>query len=245
VTASVDAATRPGRLIRLPGLSPYAPTLSRMHELAAARLRDEIPDTVLALEHEPVYTAGSSARRDHLLRTESEIRASGAEVRSADRGGSVTFHGPGQLVVYPILDLAPGGDVVAYLRALEDVVVAACADVGVRASRDPAGTGVWASGRKVCAIGVRVKRARVTMHGFALNCSVDLKWFDAIVPCGIVDRQVASLSTCLGRDVPVAEMEPLVLARLAERFGLDLIPRAAEGAGSAISPPEWHERTIF
>lgn len=193
-----------------------------MRDLAAARLRGTIPDTLLLLEHEPVFTAGSATRPEHLRWAEGAIRAAGAELVSADRGGSVTFHGPGQLVGYPILHLGERADVLRYLRAVEEVVLGACADAGVEASRDPAGTGVWAGGAKVCAIGARVKRARVTMHGFALNCSTDLSWFDAIVPCGIEGRAVTSLSRCLGRRVSVDEMVPIVVRRFEGEFGVIL-----------------------
>jgi lipoyl(octanoyl) transferase len=216
------SARRAGRLVRLPGLTPYGEAHSLMRDLAAARLRDDVPDTLLLVEHEPVFTAGSSTRPEHLRWTEDAIRASGAALVVADRGGSVTFHGPGQLVAYPIVHLGERADVVGYLRDLEDVVIAACADAGVSASRDAAGTGVWANGAKVCAIGVRVKRGRVAMHGFALNCSTDLAWFDAIVPCGIGDRAVTSLSAVAGRAVSVDDMVPFVVRRFGERFGLEL-----------------------
>ena len=193
-----------------------------MHELASARLRGEIPDTLLVVEHPPVYTAGRLWSREHVLWREETMRRAGAEFHLVDRGGSVTFHGPGQLVGYAIVDLGAEGDVMRHLRRLEEVVIRACADVGVSATRDPSGTGVWAGGAKVCAIGVRVKRARVTLHGFALNCSTDLSWFDAIVPCGIAGRDVTSLSRLSGRMVTVREMVVPVVTRFSEVFGLHL-----------------------
>jgi lipoyl(octanoyl) transferase len=201
---------------------PYAEASAWMHELALARLRGEVPDTVLLLEHPPVYTAGRMWKPEHVLWTEAAMRTAGAEFHLADRGGSVTFHGPGQLVGYAIVDLGPGGDVVAHLRRLEDVVIGACEDLGLRAARDPSGTGVWVAGRKACAIGVRVQRRRVTLHGFALNCSTDLSWFDAIVPCGIVDRGVTSLTKVMGRTVRLDEVTPLVITRFEEVFGVHL-----------------------
>jgi len=196
-----------------------------MHDLADQRLRAEIPDTLVLLEHPPVYTAGRRSDPAHILWTEEGMRAAGAELHWVDRGGSVTFHGPGQLVGYPIIDLGTRPDVVRYLRRLEDVVVRACADVGVDGlTRDPEATGVWAGDRKVCAIGVRVKRARVTLHGFALNCTTDLSWFDAIVPCGLEGRTVASLTELTGHEVTVNDMAPLITKRFEEVFGLTIEP---------------------
>jgi lipoyl(octanoyl) transferase len=206
-----------------------------MHQLAERRLRAEIPDTLLLLEHPPVYTVGRRSDPAHILWAEHQIVAAGAELHFVDRGGSVTFHGPGQLVGYPILDLGPAPDVMAYLRALEEVIIRACADVGVSLGRDPEQTGVWAGPRKVCAIGVKLTRARVTLHGFALNCTTDLRWFDAIVPCGLEDRGVASLSGLAGREVTLDEMAPLVAARFEEAFGVELQPLPGSDAGPKAS----------
>jgi lipoyl(octanoyl) transferase len=158
-----------------------------------------------------------------------------------DRGGSVTFHGPGQLVGYPIVDLGPRPDVIAHLRRIEEVVIRACRDAGIELGRDPDATGVWAGDRKVCAIGVKVAHSRVTLHGFALNCTTDLKWFDAIVPCGLADRGVATLSQVAGREVPVAEMAGLVATRFAEVFGVALEP-AQPAVARLISGPSPAER---
>lgn len=150
------------------------------------------------------------------------MRAAGAELHFVDRGGSVTFHGPGQLVGYPIVDLGSTPDVIAYLRSLEEVVIRACGEVGVELHRDPTATGVWSGRQKVCAIGVKLLQARVTLHGFALNCTTDLAWFDAIVPCGLADRSVATLSQLAGRTMTVDEMRPLVARQFGEVFGTDL-----------------------
>ncbi len=140
-----------------------------------------------------------------------------------DRGGSVTFHGPGQLVGYPIVDLGIRPDVPRYVRGLEEAVIRASADAGIPGlGRNPVNAGVWAGDRKVCAIGVRVLAARVTLHGFALNCTTDLAWFDAIVPCGLTDTGVTTLSALAGRPVTVAEMRPLVARHLADQLGLEL-----------------------
>ena len=168
--------------------------------------------TVLLLEHQPVYTAGA--------RTEPGDRPfDGTPVVDVDRGGKITWHGPGQLVGYPIVRLPDPVDVVAHVRRLEDVLLGVCADLGVAAVRVPGRSGVWIAAdergpdRKVAAIGVRVARG-VTMHGFALNADCDLSWFDRIVPCGIRDAGVTSLSAELGRDVTVAEALALTEPRL-------------------------------
>ena len=215
------------RLIRPEAPVPYGVANEWMHDLAERRLRGEIPDTLILLEHPPVYTAGKRWKPEHLLWAQPQIEAAGAELHFIDRGGSVTFHGPGQLVGYPIVDLGPKPDVVGYVRKLEEVVVGACADVGITGlGRNPANSGVWAGDRKVCAIGVRVMRARVTLHGFALNCATDLRWFDAIVPCGLSDHGVASLSEVAGRAVAVEEMAGVVARRFASVFGWNLRPAA-------------------
>jgi lipoyl(octanoyl) transferase len=231
-------AARRGWLVRPAGLVPYRDACDWMHELADRRLRGEVPDTLILLEHPPVYTAGRRWHPSHVLWGEDRIRAAGAELHLVDRGGSVTFHGPGQLVGYPVLDLGPGADVVRYLRMLEEVVIRAGAEVGVRLERDPGATGVWAGGRKVCAIGVRVARRRVTLHGFALNCTTDLSWFDAIVPCGLEGRGVTTLSELCGREVTVDEMAPIVAGQFEAVFGLQLegLPAGITDILAAVPP---------
>jgi lipoyl(octanoyl) transferase len=214
---------------------PYGDAFELMHLLADRRIRAEIPNTLMLLEHPPVYTAGRRSDPTHILWAEHQINAAGAELHFVDRGGSVTFHGPGQLVGYPILDLGPSPDVMNYLRTLEEVIIRSCADIGVALGRDPERTGVWAGPRKVCAIGVKLTRARVTLHGFALNCTTDLGWFDAIVPCGLEDRGVASLSGLAGREVPVDEMAPLVAQRFEEAFGVGLQPIPAGEVGRHLT----------
>ena len=160
----------------------------------------------------------------------------GAELHEVDRGGSVTFHGPGQLVGYPIVDLGVKPDVMAHLRRLEEVVIRAARDVGIELHRDPKATGVWSGDEKVCAIGVKVTHARVTLHGFAINCTTDLSYFDAIVPCGLTDRGVTSLTKLTARDVSVAEVTPLVVRHFEEVFecGLSVAPA---GELSALRSP--------
>lgn len=173
-------------------------------ELHEARVADTAPDTVLLLQHPPVYTAGK--------RTEPwERPLDGAPVIEVDRGGKITWHGPGQLVGYPIVKLPRPLDVVAYVRRMEQLLIDVCAEFGLSTMRVPGRTGVWLHAeadrpqRKVAAIGIRVSR-RVTLHGFALNCDADLSWFDRIVPCGINDAGVTSISAELARKVAVADV---------------------------------------
>jgi lipoyl(octanoyl) transferase len=197
------------------GVVPYEDAWARQRELHAARVAGEGPDTLLLLEHPSVYTAGR--------RTAAHERPfDGTPVIDVDRGGKITWHGPGQLVGYPIVALPDPVDVVAYVRRLEEALIEVCAGFGLPTGRVEGRSGVWVAAdepggagrpeRKVAAIGVRVARG-VTMHGFALNCDPDLAAFGAIVPCGIPDAGVTSLSAELGRDVPVAEaMEPVETA---------------------------------
>jgi lipoyl(octanoyl) transferase len=198
--------------VRRLGLIPYEEAWARQREVHEAVADGTAHDTVLLLEHPSVYTAGR--------RTEPWERPfDGTPVIDVDRGGKITWHGPGQLVGYPILRLPDPIDVVAYVRRLEGLLIGVCADVGVAAQRVDGRSGVWLPAdergpeRKIAAIGIRVARG-ATLHGFAINCDPDLTAFDRIVPCGIADAGVTSLSRELGRDVTVAEVLPLVEARL-------------------------------
>ena len=177
-------------------------------------------ERLLLVEHPPVLTLGAAFHAEHLLLSEPEYRSRGIDVVRTDRGGDVTYHGPGQLVAYPLLDLARRGkDLHRYLRALEEAVIATLADLGLEAGRNSANTGVWLGRRKVCAMGIKVRRW-TTMHGLALNCDVDLAPYATIVPCGVRgDYGVTSLSEALGRRVTVAEAKPLLVERLREAFG--------------------------
>ena len=195
------------RVIRA-GLVPYEPAWAQQREIHAQVVSGAAPDTVLLLEHPPVYTAGK--------RTEPHERPfDGTPVIDVDRGGKITWHGPGQLVGYPILRLPDPVDVVAYVRRIEQMLIAVCADLDVSAAQVPGRSGVWVGAddsgpeRKIAAIGIRVAQG-VTLHGFALNCDPDLTAFDRIVPCGIRDAGVTSLSRELRRDVPVSEVLPIV-----------------------------------
>jgi lipoyl(octanoyl) transferase len=212
-------------LIAVDGPVPYGPANEAMHRLAERRLASEIPDTVILLEHPPVFTAGRRARPDELLWSPDELAARGAEVHRIDRGGAFTFHGPGQLVGYPILDLGARPDAAAHLRRLEEVVIRAGADLGIELHRrGDVQTGVWRGDDKVCAIGVRLLRARVTLHGFAVNCDPDLSYFDGIVACGLPGHGVTSLSRLAGRDVTVEDVRPLIERHLTDVFDLTFEP---------------------
>ena len=212
-------------LLRPDGLVPYSAANEEMHRLAERRLAGEIPDTVILLEHPPVFTAGRRARPEELRWSPEVVAARGGEVHRIDRGGAFTFHGPGQLVGYPILDLGSRPDAVGYLRRLEEVVIRAAGDLGVELHRrDDVQTGVWAGDDKVCAIGVRLMRARVTLHGFAVNCDPDLSWFEGIVACGLPRNGVTSLSVLAGRPITVADVRPAIERHLADVFDLELTP---------------------
>lgn len=171
----------------------------------AERQAGRVPDHLLLLEHDPVFTLGRNARRENVLFPAEALRERGFEVFETGRGGDVTYHGPGQVVGYPILDLAPDRrDVHRYVRDLEEVMVRTCAGYGIEAGRVAGLTGTWVGPDKIGAIGVRIARW-VTSHGFAFNVSTDLSAFDLIVPCGIRGRGVTSLERLLGRAVPVEE----------------------------------------
>ena len=190
-------------IFRRLGVVPYEEAW-RLQQSVHAEVADGAEDTVLLLEHPPVYTAGKRT-------SPWERPVDGTPVVDVDRGGKITWHGPGQLTGYPILRLADPVDVVAYVRRLEQVLIDVCAELGLVTDRVEGRSGVWTpdGARKVAAIGIRVSRG-VTMHGFALNADPDLTAYDRIVPCGISDATVTSLSRELGRDVTVDEVLPLV-----------------------------------
>ena len=228
--------TREAHLIRPEGPVPYGPANDAMHLLAERRLAGEVPDTLILVEHPPVFTAGRRARPDELLWSPDELAARGAEVHRIDRGGAFTFHGPGQIVGYPILDLGPKPDAAAHLRRMEEAVILTASDFGVALHRrGDVQTGVWHGDDKVCAIGVRLMRARITLHGFALNCDPDLAWFDGIVACGLPGHGVTSLTRLAARPITVADVRPALERRLADVFGLHLAP-APEAAANLLRP---------
>ena len=201
-----------------PAFVPYLDGWDEQRRVHDAVVDGSREDTLLLLEHEAVYTAGR--RTDPLERP-----LDGTPVVDVDRGGKITWHGPGQLVGYPILKLGEPIDVISYVRSIEEALIRACGEFGVHPARVDGRSGVWFCGsggggqdRKVGAIGIRVSRG-VTMHGFALNCDCDLSWFDSIVPCGIRDAGVTSLSREAGRQVSVADMVPGIERHVAEVLG--------------------------
>ena len=214
------------------GTVAYEPTWQLQDELAAQRRERRIGDRLLLLEHFPVYTLGRGGDPTNLLAGPVRLRELGAEFVKIDRGGDITFHGPGQLVAYPIVELRDPLDLRRYVRTLEGAVIATAAAFGVEGGRLDGATGVWVEGRrKLAAIGVRVRRG-VTTHGLALNVTTDLRWFAEMIPCGIPDKEVTSLSAELGRPVAVEEVEERLSAELAAHFWLR--PRA--GLESVVGP---------
>ena len=202
---------RPGRL-------PYGAALALQEELVEnRRLRQE--DALVLLEHPPVITYGRRADPSHLLLPEEELALRGIELILTGRGGDITYHGPGQLVGYPIVDLDPlGRDLHRYLRFLETMLIDALASFAVTGETVPGKTGVWVDGAKVASIGVAVRRW-VSWHGFALNIGADISGFEAIVPCGLQGVAMTSLERLLGRPVPLSEVEERVIAAFARVFG--------------------------
>lgn len=197
------------------GRRSFAETLELQRRLVEKRQRGLVPDVLLFVEHPPTYTLGRGGKREHLLVDDERLRAMGAVFVDADRGGDITFHGPGQIVGYPIFDLSRWKkDVHAYLRALEDVVLRALADLGIDARREPGLTGVWHRRGKLAAIGVRLSRW-VSSHGFALNLTTELDYFELIVPCGIVGRGVSSIHEVSRAAIARSDVEDL----LAVHFG--------------------------
>jgi lipoyl(octanoyl) transferase len=207
----------------------YGRGLEIQESLVAARQAGRVDDQLLLLEHDPVFTLGRNARRENVLLSPDALRERGFEVFDTGRGGDVTYHGPGQVVGYPILDLAPDRrDVHRYVRDLEEVMIRTCADYGIEAGRVPGLTGTWVGQDKIGAIGVRIARW-VTSHGFAFNVATDLSAFDLIVPCGIRGRGVTSLERLLGRKVEVGEVMEGLAAQFAAVFGRTAIePGPAE-----------------
>jgi lipoyl(octanoyl) transferase len=212
-------------LVRRLGRIGYAAGVELQKAMVAQRQAGAIDDTLLLLEHPPVITLGVKTRGAFTnVRADHDALASrGVAVHETGRGGDVTYHGPGQLVGYPILDLKPDRqDVHRYVRDLEEVLIRTAADYGLAAGRMTGLSGAWVGDRKLAAIGVRISRW-VTSHGFALNVTTDLSGFDLIVPCGIADRGVTSLSALLGREVAMADVEARVARHFGEVFGRDIV----------------------
>jgi len=205
-------------IVRRLGLIPYREAWELQRRLAEQRRTGEVPDTLLLLQHPHTYTIGRSGSRDHVFLSDVQLAARGITCLEVDRGGDVTYHGPGQLVGYPIVDLGLKPDVGAYLRGLEGCLIDVLAGFGISAARLPGFTGVWIEGeRKIAAIGVKVASG-ITTHGFALNVSTDLSLFTHILPCGIRDKGVTSMARELGRAPAMTAVEDAVAALFPERF---------------------------
>jgi lipoyl(octanoyl) transferase len=203
---------------RLPGLTPYAEAWDLQKELVRRRKKDEIPDTFVLCEHPPVYTVGRAAKdAGNLGAGEEYLLALGAEVFWSDRGGDATFHGPGQIVGYPILRLKVR-DTHAYLRELEGALIRVLAEYGLEGRHHPVYTGVWIGESKIAAIGVKFSSGWITSHGFALNVKTDLSWFDRITPCGIREFGVTSLSRELDREISLTAVEEKIVDRFLQTF---------------------------
>lgn len=211
--------------VRRLGVVPYADALSLQRELVEQRRAGHIGDTLLLVEHPHVLTLGvrGDGGRSHILATDEGLAARGVSVYETGRGGDITYHGPGQLVGYPIIDLKPDRcDVHRYVRDLEDVLIRTAAAYGIAAGRVEGLTGVWVGREKLAAIGVRIARW-ITSHGFALNVTTDLDYFSLIVPCGIPDRGVTSLARLLGRPPDTLELTDRVVDSFSKVFGINKI----------------------
>jgi len=224
------------------GRVPYAAAARLQERLVVLRRRGTTGDTLLLLTHPPVITLGRGAHAEHIVIPDDERVARGIERHEAGRGGDVTYHGPGQLVGYPIVALREDRrDAHRYLRALEEGLIATAAAYGVVASRIAGLTGVWVGEAKLAAIGVRIGTGWITSHGFALNVGRDLSGFDAIVPCGIRDRTVTSLTRCLGRDLTPEDVAKTAADRVAAALGCQAVwddaALATLSHGELSSPP--------
>ena len=212
--------------VRRLGVVPYAEALALQRSLVEDRRAGRIADTLLLVEHPHVLTLGvrGDGGRSHILATADALASRGVDVFEAGRGGDVTYHGPGQLVGYPIIDLNPGRrDVHRYVRDLEEVLIRTAADYGIAAGRVDGLTGVWVGEEKLAAIGVRIARW-ITSHGFALNVTTNLDYFSLIVPCGIPDRGVTSISRLLGRPVELDAVAARVAAHFDKVFDFNQLP---------------------
>jgi lipoyl(octanoyl) transferase len=201
----------------------YVKAWELQRAVAVARSEERVPDVLLFVEHPPTYTLGRRARPEHLLRDVASLIRQGFAVHPVDRGGDITYHGPGQLVGYPILSLEgrPGGPG-RYLRDLEEVIILALVGFGINAGRLPGFTGVWVGDAKIAAIGVKINARRVTTHGFALNVCPELSAFDAIIPCGIRDKRVTSMREILGAEVAWDSVKDRVTEAFESVFEIEL-----------------------
>jgi len=218
------------------GLMDYAAAFKLQRERVTQRKAGAIPDTLLLLEHPHVYTLGRNARAENMLVSAEWLASRGAQVFQTDRGGDVTYHGPGQLVGYPILDLTQHRrDISWYMRSLEEVFTRTAHDFGIAAVRSPGAAGVWVGNDKLVAMGVHLSRW-VTSHGFALNVNTDLRYFEWIVPCGLHGKGVTSLSKLLGHTVEMEEVMERVVEHFGEVFGLAMAETISQYGRRQASP---------
>ena len=224
------------------GLISYTDGYALQQRVVAARKAGAIEDVLLVCEHPHVITLGRNGKRENLLVSEHVLRQKGVEFHATNRGGDITYHGPGQIVGYPILNLAGiKRDVGWYVRTLEEAMIRASADFGATAYRVPGKTGIWVqaggSEEKLAAIGVHISRW-VTSHGFAYNVSTDLRYFDLIVPCGIADRKATSLEKLLARSVSLEEVKPRLTRHLTDLFSLTPCPTSSRQLLSTLALSE-------
>lgn len=216
----------PCQIIRL-GTVEYHRAWELQLELAAKVHDGAQPNTLLLLEHSPVYTKGRLSKPEHILLSDEELRQKGIGVYEADRGGQVTFHGPGQLVAYPVVDLREWGGPVKYVRTLERIIVDSLADFKITAETIDGITGVWVDGAKIAAIGVKISRG-VAYHGFAINVTTDLSYYSHIVPCGIADRPVTSMAEVLGEDVDMGMAQYSLAYQFGKGMGFRMVEAELE-----------------
>lgn len=217
------APTRTITVLRA-GHMPYQEAWEQQRQLGRLRSAGSIGDTLMLVEHPHTYTFGSRPKPEQLLVPRATLAAQGVALVESDRGGDITYHGPGQIVGYPILKLSQyGGDVLRYLRMLEETMIKTLAGYSLVGERIAGLTGVWVGGEKICAIGVKLSASGVTQHGFALNYSTDLRFFQQIIPCGIADRGVTSFERVLGTVPARAELEQQLVTAFGEVFGATMV----------------------
>ena len=201
------------------GLVDYKEAWDLQKKIFELRRGNQIPDTFFMLQHPHTYTLGKVADKSNLLSSEEQLKDAGVSVYEIDRGGDITYHGPGQIVGYPIISLSGWKeDTHLYLRSLEEVIIQTLSSYGIESERNPKYTGVWIGDRKIAAIGIKVSRW-ITMHGFAFNINTDLSFFNGIIPCGIKEKEVTSLQKELGREIDIEEVKNILLEKFTEVFG--------------------------
>jgi len=223
MTITTESTTRTIQVYQA-GRMDYLAAWERQRTLAKQRSSGVAGDTLMLVEHPHTYTLGRATKDGHLLISHVELERQGIALVESDRGGDITYHGPGQIVGYPILKLSQyGGDVLRYLRMLEETIIVSLASYGIAGSRIAGLTGVWIGEEKIAAIGVKLSASGVTQHGFALNVATDLCYFQQIIPCGIGDKGVTSLERVLGTAPPRAEVEQRVVAAFGEVFAVQMV----------------------